>query len=92
MAQIRGTSGYNLGGPQQHSFGGGGGGMGGAGGSRSADGTGAGSDRSPLEMVREQTSKIEDWLDTLSEPVKPYVPPFPPLSFSPSSNPPKPQN
>ena len=30
-------------------------------------------DPSPLETIRAQTSKIEDWLDTLSEPVKPYV-------------------
>ena len=30
-------------------------------------------DPSPLDAIREQTSKIEDWLDTLSEPVKPYV-------------------
>ena len=27
-----------------------------------------------LDAIREQTSKIEDWLDSLSEPVKPYLP------------------
>lgn len=31
-------------------------------------------DPSPLEAIREQTNKIEDWLDTLSEPVRPYLP------------------
>jgi hypothetical protein len=31
------------------------------------------SDPSPLDAIREQTSKIEDWLDTISEPLKPYV-------------------
>lgn len=30
-------------------------------------------DPSPLDAIREQTSKIEDWLDTLSDPIKPYV-------------------
>lgn len=57
MAQIRGTAGYNLGG-QQNTFGG-----------PSRGDTG--SDPSPLDQIREQTSKIEDFLDTLSEPVKP---------------------
>ena len=61
MAQIRGTAGYNLG--HQNPFGGPG----------SADAT---SDPSPLDAIREQTSKIEDWLDTLADPVKPYVPFF----------------
>ncbi|KAK1769967.1 SURF4 family-domain-containing protein [Phialemonium atrogriseum] len=28
----------------------------------------------PLDAIRKQTSKIEDWLDTLSEPLKPYLP------------------
>ncbi|KAL2022674.1 hypothetical protein VTK56DRAFT_4755 [Thermocarpiscus australiensis] len=32
------------------------------------------SDQSPLEAIRQQTSKIEDLLDTLSEPIKPYLP------------------
>ncbi len=27
----------------------------------------------PLDAIREQTSKIEDMLDTISEPIKPYV-------------------
>ncbi|OAX78226.1 hypothetical protein ACJ72_07468 [Emergomyces africanus] len=59
MAQIRGTAGYNLG--NQNRFGGPG----------KADATG---DPSPLDAIREQTSKIEDWLDTLSDPVRPYLP------------------
>lgn len=58
MAQIRGTAGYNLG--HQNPFGG----------RSSADAT---NDPSPLDAIREQTSKIEDWLDTMSDPVKPYV-------------------
>ncbi|KAL2381113.1 hypothetical protein RJZ90_004185 [Blastomyces dermatitidis] len=59
MAQIRGTAGYNLG--NQNPFGGPG----------RADAT---SDPSPLDAIREQTSKIEDWLDTLSDPIRPYLP------------------
>ncbi|OJD11531.1 hypothetical protein AJ78_07716 [Emergomyces pasteurianus Ep9510] len=59
MAQIRGTAGYNLG--NQNRFGGPG----------KVDATG---DPSPLDAIREQTSKIEDWLDTLSDPVRPYLP------------------
>ncbi|KNG80320.1 COPII-coated vesicle protein SurF4/Erv29 [Aspergillus nomiae NRRL 13137] len=59
MAQIRGTAGYNLG--HQNPFGGPG----------RAEAT---SDPSPLDAIREQTSKIEDWLDTLADPVKPYLP------------------
>ncbi|KAL9092326.1 MAG: hypothetical protein Q9165_004500 [Trypethelium subeluteriae] len=31
-------------------------------------------DPSPLDAIREQTSKIEDWLDTISDPIKPYLP------------------
>ena len=58
MAQIRGTAGYNLGG--QNSFGG----------PSRADSM---NDPSPLDAIREQTSKIEDFLDTLSDPIKPYV-------------------
>lgn len=58
MAQIRGTAGYNLG--HQNPFGGPG----------RADAT---NDPSPLDAIREQTSKIEDWLDTLADPIKPYV-------------------
>lgn len=30
-------------------------------------------EQSPLDTIRQQTSKIEDLLDTLSEPIKPYV-------------------
>ena len=56
MAQIRGTAGYHLG--NQNTFGGPG----------RVDAT---NDPSPLDAIREQTSKIEDWLDTLSDPVKP---------------------
>ncbi|GJP97720.1 COPII-coated vesicle protein SurF4/Erv29 [Aspergillus niger] len=59
MAQIRGTAGYNFG--HQNPFGGPG----------RVETT---SDPSPLDAVREQTSKIEDWLDTMSDPVKPYLP------------------
>ena len=59
MAQIRGTAGYNLG--SQDRFG--------AGPGRN-DAT---NDPSPLEQIREQTSKIEEWLDTAADPVKPYV-------------------
>jgi hypothetical protein len=56
MAQIRGTAGYNLG--ERSSFGG------------PVSGN-ISSDPSPLDTIREQTSKIEDFLDTLSDPVKP---------------------
>ncbi|KAE8145993.1 SURF4 family-domain-containing protein [Aspergillus avenaceus] len=59
MAQIRGTAGYNFG--HQNPFGTPG----------RADAT---NDPSPLDAIREQTSKIEDWLDTLADPVKPYLP------------------
>jgi hypothetical protein len=68
MAQIRGTAGYNLGG--QNSFGG------------PSNGA-ANNDPSPLDAIREQTSKIEDFLDTLSDPVKPYVALCPPLLLRP---------
>ena len=61
MAQIRGTAGYNLGLNNQF------------GNQRSSDAT---NDPSPLDQIREQTSKIEDWLNTLGEPLKPWVPPF----------------
>ncbi|KAM0697076.1 hypothetical protein Q7P36_003147 [Cladosporium allicinum] len=60
---IRGTAGYHLSG-QNAGF------NPGAGPSRS-DAT---NDPSPLDAIRQQTSKIEDWLDSLSEPVKPYLP------------------
>ena len=36
--------------------------------------TEATNDPSPLDAIREQTSKIEDWLDTISDPLKPYLP------------------
>lgn len=52
---LRGTAGYNLG--NQSPFGG-----------QRNDFV---NDPSPLDSIREQTSKIEDFLDTLSEPVKP---------------------
>jgi len=58
MAQIRGTAGYNLGAQDRFGVAG------------RADAT---NDPSPLDAIREQTSKIEDWLDTLSDPIKPYV-------------------
>ena len=63
MAQIRGTAGYNLGGAPNRF------GVGPNYSNMKADAT---SDPSPLDAIREQTSKIEDWLDTMSEPVKPY--------------------
>lgn len=56
MTQIRGTAGYHLG--NQSPFGG-------------PDKSDATSDPSPLDAIRQQTSKIEDILDTLSEPIKP---------------------
>lgn len=59
MAQIRGTAGYHLG--PDRPFGGP---------SHSA----ATADPSPLDAIRAQTSKIEDLLETASEPVKPYLP------------------
>lgn len=33
-------------------------------------------DQSPLDTIREQTNKIEDFLDTLRRLVKPYVLPW----------------
>lgn len=61
MAQMRsnigGTAGYHLG--NQGPYGG------------APSRTDASADPSPLEQIRAQTSKIEDMLDTLSEPVKP---------------------
>ncbi|KAH0548172.1 hypothetical protein GP486_008107 [Trichoglossum hirsutum] len=58
MAQIRGTAGYNLG--NQNPFGGPG-------------RENATNDPSPLDAIREQTSKVEDWLDMISDPIRPYV-------------------
>ncbi|KAF1989355.1 COPII-coated vesicle protein SurF4/Erv29 [Aulographum hederae CBS 113979] len=60
MAQIRGTAGYSLN-MNQNRFGGPG----------RDDAT---NDPSPLDAIREHTSKIEDWLENLSEPIKPYLP------------------
>ncbi|CAI6240434.1 unnamed protein product [Periconia digitata] len=60
MAQIRGTAGYHLG--NQSPFG------------NAGRSDGSNNDPSPLDQLREQTNKIEDWLDTISEPVKPYIP------------------
>jgi hypothetical protein len=57
MAQIRGTAGYHLG--NQSPFGHAG---------RTDD---TSNDPSPLDQLRAQTSKIEDFLDTMSEPIKP---------------------
>lgn len=64
MAQIRGTAGYQLG-SQNHmsSFS-----------NPNQTNTSATNDPSPLEQIRAQTSKIEDWLDTVADPVKPYLP------------------
>lgn len=58
MTQIRGTAGYNLG--NSSPFGG--------------PGRDATNDPSPLDAIREHTSKIEDWLNTVGEPIKPYLP------------------
>lgn len=63
MAQIRGTAGYHLGSQNQNSS------------FMSGPSNQAGTnDPSPLDAIREQTSKIEDWLDTVSDPLKPYLP------------------
>lgn len=62
MAQIRGTAGYHLGNQQNMNFGPG------------PSGSSATNDPSPLDAIREQTSKIEDLLDTYSDPIKPYLP------------------
>jgi len=64
MAQIRGTAGYHLGNQNVNmNFGGG-----------SSSSSYATNDPSPLDAIREHTSKIEDWLDTVSDPIKPYLP------------------
>ncbi len=58
MAQMRGTGSYGIG--VQNAFG--------------APSQDSPSDsKSPLDAIREHTSKIEDMLDTISEPIKPYV-------------------
>ena len=56
MAQIRGTAGYNLG--SQNRFG-------------EPGRPDATNDPSPLDQLREQTNKIEEWLDTAADPIKP---------------------
>jgi len=61
MAQIRGTAGYHLGNNQNMSFGG-------------PSSSSATNDPSPLDAIREQTSKLEDLIDTYSDPIKPYLP------------------
>ncbi|MCJ1308134.1 hypothetical protein MMC25_001786 [Agyrium rufum] len=69
MAQIRGTAGYNLGASSSQNnnrFGGSPGYS-----NMKAEAT---NDPSPLDAIREQTSKIEDWLDTMADPLKPYLP------------------
>lgn len=64
MAQLRnpigGTAGYHLG--NQGPYGG-----------VQPGRADANADPSPLDQIREQTSKIEDMLDTVAEPIKPYV-------------------
>ena len=59
MAQIRGTAGYGFPG-QPPQFGG-------------PDTSNATNDPSPLDAIREQTNKIEDWLDMAADPIKPYA-------------------
>lgn len=39
-------------------------------------------DPSPLDAIREQTSKIEDFFDTIADPIKPYVVPRAPPGAS----------
>lgn len=66
MATMRGNAGgYGMGAPSY-----GGGGM-----SEPAQEGGA------LDAIRQHTSKIEDMLDSLAEPVKPCVLPLPSLSY-----------
>ncbi|KAI5283061.1 hypothetical protein KEM52_003535 [Ascosphaera acerosa] len=62
--QIRGTAGYNLGGA----------GPGHLGSASNAYPGAATSDPSPLDTIREQTNKLEDLLDTVADPIKPYLP------------------
>lgn len=58
-SQIRGTAGYHLG--DNRPFGG-------------PVPSAATSDPSPLDAIRAQTGKMEDLLDTVADPVKPYLP------------------
>lgn len=59
MAQMRGPGSYGIGASSPF------------GGPVNDDST----ESSPLDAIRKQTSKIEDILDSFSEPVKPYVRP-----------------
>jgi ER-derived vesicles protein len=56
MAQIRGTAGYGLNNQFNNQF---------------NSNNPATSDPSPLDQIREQTSKIEDMLNSFGEPLKP---------------------
>ncbi|KAI5277878.1 hypothetical protein KEM54_004824, partial [Ascosphaera aggregata] len=58
--QVRGTAGYNLGSSGPNHFAGPGGAY-----------PAATNDPSPLDTIREQTSKLEDVLDTIADPIKP---------------------
>jgi ER-derived vesicles protein len=57
MAQIRGTAGYNLG-LNNNQFGG----------QRNSSAT---NDPSPLDQIKDASSKIEDYLNALGEPLRP---------------------
>jgi hypothetical protein len=56
----RGPSGYGIGGPSAYNGGGG-----------SVGGSDESNGGSILDQIRPYTSKVEDFLDTVSEPVKP---------------------
>ncbi|KAF2862687.1 putative COPII-coated vesicle protein SurF4/Erv29 [Piedraia hortae CBS 480.64] len=62
MAHVRGTAGYSLGSQPVGRYN--------MGPSRPE----ATNDPWPLESIREHTSKMEDWLDTIADPVKPWLP------------------
>jgi ER-derived vesicles protein len=57
MAQIRGTAGYHLG--NQSPFG------------NAGHSNDTNNDPSPLDQLRAQTSKLEELLDTVADPIKP---------------------
>lgn len=57
MAQIRGTAGYHLG--NQSPFG------------NAGHSNDTNNDPSPLDQLRAQTSKLEEMLDTVADPIKP---------------------
>ncbi|KAI5299826.1 hypothetical protein KEM55_001545, partial [Ascosphaera atra] len=65
--QIRGTADYNLGAAGPSRFGG-------AAAYPGAPNTPATNDPSPLDAIRKHTSKLEDMLDTVADPIKPYLP------------------